>query len=132
MAATHSEFFSIFIFLNFFGLINYFIVNFFLFSIFSPFSNYRNLKTLIFFPFQFFSLLQTLLIQTFLKKFTILTISTCITTISFYFTGQSKLKSHRARKSRRTLQNKVRIKVFPEQLTLFINTFVALKQCIIQ
>ena len=29
-------------------------------------------------------------------------------------------------------QVKVRIKVFPEQLTLFINTFVALKQCIIQ
>ena len=39
---------------------------------------------------------------------------------------------YRARKSRRTLQNKVRIKVFPEQLTLFINTFVALRQCIIQ
>ena len=39
---------------------------------------------------------------------------------------------YRARKSRRTLQNKVRIKVFPEQLTLFINTCVALKQCIIQ
>ena len=39
---------------------------------------------------------------------------------------------NRARKSRRTLQNKVRIKVFPEQLTLFINTAVALKQCIIQ
>ena len=39
---------------------------------------------------------------------------------------------NRAPKSLRTLQNKVRIKVFPEQLTLFINTFVALKQCIIQ
>ena len=39
---------------------------------------------------------------------------------------------NRARKSRRTLQNKVRIKVFPEQLTLFINTLVALKQCVIQ
>ena len=34
---------------------------------------------------------------------------------------------HRARKSPRTLQNKVRIKVFPEQLTLSINTYVALK-----
>ena len=92
MAATHSEFFSIFIFLNFFGLINYFIVNFFLFSIFFPFSNYRTLKPLNFFPFSIFSLFRTLLIQTFLKNFTILTISTCITTISFYFTGQSKLK----------------------------------------
>ena len=39
---------------------------------------------------------------------------------------------NRARKYRRTLQNKVRIKVFLEQLTLFINTFVALKQCINQ
>ena len=38
----------------------------------------------------------------------------------------------RARKSRRTLQNKVRLKVLPEQLTLFVNTFVALKKCISQ
>ena len=30
----------------------------------------------------------------------------------------------RARKSRTTLQNKVRLKVLPEQLTLFINTSV--------
>ena len=35
--------------------------------------------------------------------------------------------SHRARKSRRTLQNKVRIKVFPEQFTLFLNTFMVFK-----
>ena len=34
---------------------------------------------------------------------------------------------YRERKSRRTLQNKVRIKVFPEQLTLFLNTFVVFK-----
>ena len=39
---------------------------------------------------------------------------------------------NRARKSRRTLQNKVRLKVLPEQLTLFVNTFVAFKKCIIQ
>ena len=37
---------------------------------------------------------------------------------------------HRARKSRRTLQNKVRIRVFPEQLTIFINTFVAFKNAL--
>ena len=43
-----------------------------------------------------------------------------------------RIDDYRARKSRRTLQNKVRIKVFPEQLTLFINTFVALKLCSIQ
>ena len=41
-------------------------------------------------------------------------------------------QNNRARKSRRTLQNKVRIRVFQEQLTLFINMIVALKQCIIQ
>ena len=69
MAATHSEFFSIFIFLNFFGLINYFIVNFFLFSIFSPFSNYKTLKPLNFFPFSIFSFFRTLLVQTFSKIF---------------------------------------------------------------
>ena len=34
---------------------------------------------------------------------------------------------NRARKSRRTLQNKVRIKVFPEQFTLFLNTFMVFK-----
>ena len=35
---------------------------------------------------------------------------------------------NRARKSRRTLQNKVRIKVFPEQFTLFLNTFMVFKK----
>ena len=39
----------------------------------------------------------------------------------------TKTTSYRARKSRRTLQNKVRIKVFPEQLALFVNTFVVFK-----
>ena len=34
---------------------------------------------------------------------------------------------HRARKSRPTLQNKVRLKVHPEQLTLFVNTSVPFK-----
>ena len=34
---------------------------------------------------------------------------------------------NRARKSRTTLQNKVRLKVLPEQLTLFVNTSVAFK-----
>ena len=34
---------------------------------------------------------------------------------------------NRARKSRRTLQNQVRLKVLPEQLTLFVNRFVAFK-----
>ena len=38
----------------------------------------------------------------------------------------------RARKSRTTLQNKVRLKVLPEQLTLFVNTSVTFKKCIIQ
>ena len=42
------------------------------------------------------------------------------------------MAENRARKSRRTLQNKVKIRVFPEQLTLFINTFVSFKKCIIQ
>ena len=37
---------------------------------------------------------------------------------------------YRARKSRTTLQNKVRLKVLPEQLTLFINTSVAFKKMI--
>ena len=39
---------------------------------------------------------------------------------------------HRARKSRTTLQNKVRLKVLPEQLFLFVNTSVTFKKCIIQ
>ena len=34
---------------------------------------------------------------------------------------------NRARKSRTTLQNKVRLKVLPEQLTLFVNTSVTFK-----
>ena len=41
-------------------------------------------------------------------------------------------EGNRARKSRTTLQNKVRLKVLPEQLTLFVNTSVTLKKCIIQ
>ena len=41
-------------------------------------------------------------------------------------------KMYRARKSRTTLQNKVRLKVLPEQLTLFVNTSVTFKKCIIQ
>ena len=39
---------------------------------------------------------------------------------------------YRARKSRTTLQNKVRLKVLPEQLTLFVNTSVTFKKFIIQ
>ena len=39
---------------------------------------------------------------------------------------------NRAHKSRTTLQNKVRLKVLPEQLTLFVNTSVTFKKCIIQ
>ena len=35
---------------------------------------------------------------------------------------------NRARKSRRTLQNIVRIKVFPEQFTRIVNTFVIFKK----
>ena len=42
------------------------------------------------------------------------------------------LKDNRARKSRTTLQNKVRLKVLPEQLTLFVNTSVTFKKCIIR
>ena len=34
---------------------------------------------------------------------------------------------NRAHKSRRALQNKVRLKVLPEQLNLFVNTFVVFK-----
>ena len=42
--------------------------------------------------------------------------------------GQTKNHHrNRARKSRTTLQNKVRLKVLPEQLTLFVNTSVTLK-----
>ena len=40
--------------------------------------------------------------------------------------------NNRARKSRTTLQNKVRLKVLPEQLTLFVNMSVTFKKCIIQ
>ena len=39
---------------------------------------------------------------------------------------------NRARKSRTTLQNKVKLKVLPEQLTLFVNMSATLKKCIIQ
>ena len=42
------------------------------------------------------------------------------------------IKWNRARKSRTTLQNKVRLKVLPEQLTLFVNTSVTFKKCINQ
>ena len=38
---------------------------------------------------------------------------------------------NRVRKSRPTLQNKVRLKVHPEQLTLFVKTSVPFKKCII-
>ena len=38
------------------------------------------------------------------------------------------LDLYRARKSRRTLQNKIRLKVLPEQLALYVNTFVAFKK----
>ena len=40
----------------------------------------------------------------------------------------SVCRGHRARKSRTTLQNKVRLQVLPEQLTLFVNTSVTFKQ----
>ena len=39
----------------------------------------------------------------------------------------SLLRNNRAHKSRTTLQNKVRLKVLPEQLTHFVNTSVTLK-----
>ena len=39
-----------------------------------------------------------------------------------------QMLKYRARKSCRTLQNKVRLKVLPEQLTLFVNTFVAFQK----
>ena len=38
-----------------------------------------------------------------------------------------KSLDNRALKARTTLQNKVRLKVLPEQLTLFVNTSVTLK-----
>ena len=38
--------------------------------------------------------------------------------------------NNRARKSRTTLQNKVRLKVLPEQLTLLVNMSVTFKNCI--
>ena len=41
-------------------------------------------------------------------------------------------RRYRARKSRTTLQSKVGLKVLPEQLTLFVNTSVTFKKCIIQ
>ena len=47
-------------------------------------------------------------------------------------TTLSNVSMNRARKSRTTLQNKVRLKVLPEQLTLFANTSVTFKKCIIQ
>ena len=47
-------------------------------------------------------------------------------------TKPGSLFNNRARKSRTTLQNKVRLKVLPEQLTLFVNTSVTFKKCIIQ
>ena len=40
--------------------------------------------------------------------------------------------NNRPSKSRTTLQNKVRLKVLAEQLTLFLNTSVTFKKCIIQ
>ena len=42
------------------------------------------------------------------------------------------LALNRARKSRTTLKNEVRLKVLPEQLALFVNTSVTFKNCIIQ
>ena len=42
-------------------------------------------------------------------------------------TWATRRLGNRARKSRRTLLNKVRLKVLAEQLTLFVNTFVAFK-----
>ena len=54
-----------------------------------------------------------------------------LTLVSIGVTLASSSHGNRARKSRRTLQNKVRLKVLPEQLTLFVDTFVAFKKCII-
>ena len=47
-----------------------------------------------------------------------------------HFFGVFNTPYYRARKSRRSLQNKVRKRVLPEQSTLFINTFVAFKNAI--
>ena len=53
-------------------------------------------------------------------------------TYLFMTNNALNLCSYRARKSRTTLQNKVRLKVLPEQLTLFVSTSVAFEKCIIQ
>ena len=50
----------------------------------------------------------------------------------FFLKERKNIFSYRAHKSRTTLQNKVRLKVLPEQLTLFVNTSVTFKNCIIQ
>ena len=47
-------------------------------------------------------------------------------------TSNNESYNNRARKSRTTLQNKVRLKVLPEQFTLFVNTSVTFKKCIIR
>ena len=52
--------------------------------------------------------------------------------ISLAISKEQLVEGYRARKSRTTLQNKVRLKVLPEQLTLFVNTSVTFKNCIIQ
>ena len=54
------------------------------------------------------------------------------TKISYIPVVALSVLTNRARKSRTTLQNKVRLKVLPEQLTLFVNTSVTFKKCIIQ
>ena len=43
---------------------------------------------------------------------------------------QNNVSLHQARKSRTTLQNKVRLKVLPEQLNLFVNTSVTFKKIV--
>ena len=52
--------------------------------------------------------------------------------LGFMMAGPELHVRNRARKSRTTLQNKVRLEVLPEQLTLFVNTSVTFKKCIIQ
>ena len=47
--------------------------------------------------------------------------------MGYFNFNHRKLFCNRARKSRTTLQNKVRLKVLPEQLTLFVNTSVTFK-----
>ena len=59
------------------------------------------------------------------RTFTLLTVKHCELMKCVVF-------GYRARKSRTTLQNKVRLKVLPEQLTLFVNMSVTFKNCIIQ